>query len=136
MKSFRKAYIVALLGLLAFAPFASARVFIRGGYGPVWVGPPVYAYGPYPYAYPYAYGYPAEIRYTGKLKIKNAMKGESIYIDGGFVGVTGKVNSIPLSAGTHDVQVRDAGGNTFYQEKVNIIGGRTTEIHPDSGSPS
>ena len=68
--------------------------------------------------------------YTGELKIKAPMPGASIYVDGGFVGVTDKVKNIPLPAGTHEVQLRDPDGRTFYQESVAIIAGKTTQIQP------
>jgi hypothetical protein len=29
------------------------------------------------------------------------------------------------------VELRDPSGNTFYRESVQVIPGRTTEIHPD-----
>jgi hypothetical protein len=32
---------------------------------------------------------------------------------------------------TNDVELRDPSGNTFYRETVQVIPGRTTEIHPD-----
>ena len=73
---------------------------------------------------------PGPSSYTGELKIKAPMPGASIYVDGGFVGVTDKVKNIPLPAGTHEVQLRDPEGRTLYQESVEIIGGRTTQIQP------
>ena len=128
MKSLLTASAIALFGLLTLAPVASARpprIIIRGGFGfgyPVWFSP---YWGP-----SYIYTYPVPVTYTGELKIKAPMPGASIYIDGGFVGVTDKVKNIPLPAGTHEVQLRDPDGRTFYQESVEIIAGRTTQIQP------
>ena len=126
MKTFLKVSAIALFGLLTLAPVASARpprIIIRGGFGyPVWLGP---YWGP-----TYFYAYPVPVTYTGELKIKAPMPGASIYVDGGFVGVTDKVKNIPLPAGTHEVQLRDPEGRTLYQESVEIIGGRTTQIQP------
>ena len=125
-KSFSTASAIALVGLLALAPVASARpprIVISGGFGyPVWFGP---YWGP-----SYVYTYPVPVTYTGELKIKAPMPGASIYVDGGFVGVTDKVKNIPLPAGTHEVQLRDPDGRTFYQESVAIIAGKTTQIQP------
>jgi hypothetical protein len=127
MKSLWKASAIALFGLLTLASAASARpprIFIRGSFGyPVWVGP---YWGPN-----YIYTYPVPVIYTGELKVKAPMPGASIYVDGGFVGVTDKVKNIPLPAGTHEVQLRDPDGRTFYQESVAIIAGRTTQIQPE-----
>jgi hypothetical protein len=127
MKSLWKTSAIALFGLLTLASAASARpprIIIRGGFGyPVWFGP---YWGPN-----YIYTYPVPVIYTGELKIKAPMPGASIYVDGGFVGVTDKVKKIPLPAGTHEVQLRDPDGRTFYQESVAIIAGRTTQIQPE-----
>ena len=126
MKTFLKVSAIALFGLLTLAPVASAkppRIIIRGGFGyPVWIGP---YWGP-----SYIYTYPVPVTYTGELKIKAPMPGASIYVDGGFVGVTDKVKKIPLPAGTHEIQLRDSGGEILYQESVEIIAGRTTQIQP------
>jgi len=127
MKSLWKTSAIALFGLLTLASAASARpprIIIRGGFGyPVWFSP---YWGPN-----YIYTYPVPVIYTGELKIKASMPGASIYVDGGFVGVTDKVKKIPLPAGTHEVQLRDPDGRTFYQESVAIIAGRTTQIQPE-----
>ena len=127
MKSLWKTSAIALFGLLTLASAASAkppRIIIRGGFGyPVWFSP---YWGPN-----YIYTYPVPVIYTGELKIKAPMPGASIYVDGGFVGVTDKVKKIPLPAGTHEVQLRDPDGRTFYQESVAIIAGRTTQIQPE-----
>ena len=124
LKGFAVAAFVVLLG----ASSASARpprIIIRGGFVypyPVWVSP---YWGP-----SYIYTYPVPVTNTGELKVKAPMPGASIYIDGGFVGVADKVKNIPLPAGTHEVQLRDPDGRTFYQESVEIIAGRTTQIQP------
>jgi hypothetical protein len=122
LKGFAVAAFIVLLG----ASSASARpprIIIRGGFVypyPVWVSP---YWGP-----SYIYTYPVPVTYTGELKVKAPIPGASIYIDGGFVGVADKLKNIPLPAGTHEVQLRDPDGRTFYQESVEIIAGRTTQI--------
>jgi hypothetical protein len=124
LKGFAVAAFVVLLG----ASTASARpprIIIRGGFVypyPVWVSP---YWGP-----SYIYTYPVPVTYTGELKVKAPIPGASIYVDGGFVGVADKLKNIPLPAGTHEVQLRDPDGRTFYQESVEIIAGRTTQIQP------
>ena len=134
MKRILMASAVALLAVLSFAPAAPARVrvFVGGGYGfygpryygwygPGWYGP----YGPYPYYGPYAYSN------TGDVKIETHVKGDSIYVDGGYAGITGKLKKFPLRPGTHNIELRDRDGRTYYQERVEVIRGRTTEIRPE-----
>ena len=132
MKRFLKASAIALLAVLTFVPVASARgrVVVVGGfgygpgfYGPAWGG----WYGPYR-GYPYGY-YPAYN--SGNVKIVTHVKGNSVFVDGGFAGVTGKLKKFPLRPGTHNIELRDRDGRTFYQERVEVIRGRTLEIHPD-----
>ena len=126
MTRFGKAAAIALLALLTMAPAASARgrVVIVGGYG-FYGGPAWYPgwYGPYwgPY-----YAYPA----TGTVKIVTNAKNEPIYVDGGYVGVTGKTKKLALRPGNHTIEVRDTIENRRYQERVYVIAGRTVKIYP------
>lgn len=87
-----------------------------GWYGPGWYGPRYY-YGPR----------------AGEVKIDTKIKGNSIYVDGGFAGVTGKLKKFPLRPGNHNIEVRDRSGHAFYQERVHVIPGKTIKIHPDQG---
>lgn len=133
MKRFLKASAIALLACLTFVPAASARgrVFIGGGFG--YYGRGFYGparggwYGPY-WGHPYGY-YP--VRNSGDVKIVTHVKGNSIFVDGGFAGVTGKLKKFPLRPGTHTIELRDRAGRTFYQQRVEVIRGRTLEISPD-----
>jgi hypothetical protein len=65
------------------------------------------------------------------VKIVTHDKDASVYVDGGYVGPVAKAKNLPLRPGNHDVELRDPSGNTFYRETVQVIPGRTTEIHPD-----
>ena len=133
MKRFLRASAIALLACLTFVPVASARgrVFVGGGfgyygpgfYGPAWGG----WYGPYG-GYPYGY-YP--VHNSGDIKIETHVKGNSIFVDGGYAGITGKLKKFPLRPGTHTIELRDPNGRTFYQQRVEVIRGRTLEINPD-----
>jgi PEGA domain-containing protein len=137
MKRILMASAVALLAVLSFAPVASARgrIFIGGGYG--FYGPRYYGwYGPgwvYPGWYgPYGpYYAPSVYSNTGEVKIKTQTKGDSIFVDGGYAGITGKLKKFPLRPGTHNIELRDRDGRTYYQERVEVIRGRTTEIRPE-----
>lgn len=133
MKRIFLAAAIAILGPLTMAPMASARgrVVIVGGYGFYhpwgygWYGGP--AWGPY---WGPGYGYYPQAN-AGNVKIETHMKGESIFVDGGFAGVTGKLKKFPLRPGTHTIALRDSDGRTVYQESIEVIRGRTIEIHPD-----
>lgn len=142
MLRFWKPTAIALLALATLAPTASARGFRTGAV----VAQPYYRvyYGPafYPRGYGWGWWYdpwygpwggPAYNRgpLTGKVKIETKLKGEAIYIDGGYAGRTGELKKFPLRAGTHTIELRDARGHTFYQERVNVIAGKTLKIRPD-----
>jgi|SRR5580700_8817717 hypothetical protein len=129
-----KAPLIAVIALGSFLISASpASAMVRGGfrggfYGGGWYGggwgwgwaPGWYGfYGP-----GYYYG-PA----AGKVKIVTPDKGASVFVDGGYVGPVAKAKKFPLRPGRHDVELRDLNGHTLFREQVQIIPGRTTEIH-------
>jgi hypothetical protein len=120
---------IALLALLMLAPMASAqrhgRVFVRGGFG--FYGPGFY--GPYWGGYwggPYGYygGGPA----MGEIKIDTPAKDALVYVDGGYAGLSGKLRHFNLSAGTHDIELRDPSGKAFFQEHVQVLRGKTIDV--------
>ena len=102
------------------------RVFIGGGFRGGYFGPAFY---PYPYYYSY-WGQPyyGVVPNQGDVKIESHVKGASIYVDGGFAGVTGKLNKFPLTPGSHDIQVKDPAGNMMFQNRVQVLVGKTVEI--------
>ena len=143
MKRILKLAPIALLAVLALVPAASAQrgvVIIRGGYFGGFYGPHFFGYigpGPWVYGYwgaPYGFGYISGAN-SGEVKIDTKMKNASVYLDGGFIGKADKVKKFALKAGEHDIELRDPSGNTFYQEHIRVLPGRTVEIEPDS-SPS
>jgi len=133
MTRFWKASAIVLLAILALAPLASAWprhvVVIGGGFGwgPYW-GPgwysPYWGYGPGYYAY-------GPRTNSGKVKLVTQMKDASVYIDNGFAGTAGKLKNFPLRAGTHTIELRTHDGRSFYQERIDVIAGKTIELHPD-----
>ncbi len=140
MKRFLTSAAIALLALVMLAPAAFARGFEREG-GVVVVHPYYGFYGPgfYPWWgwgggwwYDPWYG-PAYYRgpNEGKVKIETKAKGNAIYVDGGYAGVTGKLKKFSLRPGTHTIALRDIKGHTFFQERINVIRGKTLKIHPD-----
>jgi hypothetical protein len=141
MSRFAKAPLIAALALGTFfisAPAASAAFrggfYGRGwygggwgwGWGPGWYGPGFYGwYGPGFYYGPSA----------GKVKIVTPDKSASVFVDGGYVGPVAKAKKFPLRPGNHDVELRDLNGHILFDERVQVVPGRTTEIHtnPDGG---
>jgi PEGA domain len=122
MKALGKTLAIAVFGglLLPLAPAASAQRRVV-------IVEPVPIYYPYFHAYGY-YGPYVRPEYTGYVKIDTHLKGDAIYVDGGYAGVTGKLKKFPLRPGNHDIVVKDAEGRAFYQERVAVLLGRTTKI--------
>lgn len=118
---------LVLLALAIFVPVASARprIFIGGYFGPGFYGPAYYSwYGP---AYFGAYG---EVPgpYAGNVKIDTKMKDAGVYVDGGYAGTVGQLKTFPLRPGTHNIELRDPSGQTIFQEKVDVLAGKTTKL--------
>jgi hypothetical protein len=125
---------LALAALAAVAQPASAQRFIRrrpffaspyygyGWYGQGWWGPGWYD--------PWGGAYLVPRPNLGEVKIVTKTKGDSIYVDGGFAGVTGKLKHFELKPGNHDIELRDPSGRTIFQQRVQVILDRTTEIRP------
>jgi hypothetical protein len=128
-KRISKILITGALAMAAIAPIASARpqVFVRGYVGPAYYGP---AYGWYgPVWRPYGYGYVPVAPY-GSLKFEHTLKVTSVFVDGGFAGTVGQLKTFKLHPGTHNIELRTPDGHTFYQERLDIIAGRTLKITP------
>ena len=117
--------------LLGMAPSVSAQRIIRRRIVVVAPGPYFY-YGPY---YPYDFYYPYPPRYAagnyGEVKIEahHEQKQANVYIDGGFASKLKDHNKFALKAGNHDIELRDAGGEVIYQERVAVTVGQTTKLH-------
>lgn len=115
------------LALAIFVPVALARprVFVGSYWGPGFYGPAYYGwYGPGYYA-PYRV---APAPYEGKVKIETKMKDASVYVDGGYAGTVGQLKTFPLRPGTHNLELRDPSGQTIFQEKIDVIAGKTTRL--------
>jgi hypothetical protein len=136
---------IALGSMFMSTPAASAqvtatpvafRVGFRGGwgYGGGWYGPRWgWGWGPgwYAWGYPGYYGYGFYGPSAGKVKIVTHDKNASVYVDGGLVGPLADAKKFPLRPGDHDIELRDLNGRTLYHERVNVIPGRTVEVHPN-----
>ena len=123
MSRFWRASAIGLLALVTLVSVASARPWG----GRVWYGPGWVWYGPgwyYPYWGP---GY-VPMPSTGNVKMDTPMKDASVYIDGAYAGLAGKLKEIPLRPGSYNIELRDPDGRTLYQQQVRVIAGKTTEI--------
>jgi hypothetical protein len=134
MKRLLRYSAIALLALATSVPMASARGFYgHGFYGGVGLGfyPGYYAgYGPW-----YGPGYWGPGYYlpnAGEVQIVTKHKGDQIFVDGGYAGLTGDLKKFPLRAGSHTIELRNAKGQTFYQEKINVIAGKKIKIQSDN----
>jgi hypothetical protein len=83
---------------------------------------PYYVY-PYPYAPYYMY------RNYGEVKIETNRKYSDVYIDGGYAVTIKKSKKFALRPGTHDIELRNSDGVTFYQQRVTVMVGETTKLH-------
>ena len=101
-----------------------------GGWGP-------YRYGgwglfdPYwssPFIHPALYsGFPYSSMNTGGVKLINADKDASVYIDGAYAGTVQKLKTIRLEPGKYKVEVRSSHGTSF-ERKVYVLSGKTVEL--------
>ncbi|HLY19833.1 MAG TPA: PEGA domain-containing protein [Bryobacteraceae bacterium] len=123
--------VIALTVLLAVNPApASARVFVGGFYGPGFYGPG-WGWGGGPGWYGAAWGGPYGYYYRphGTVKIDTHNKAAAVYIDGGYAGTVAEIHKFNLRPGVHDLSVRAPNGQTLYNQRVQILNGRTTKIH-------
>lgn len=131
---------LALAVLLVFVPLASARPpgfgfgghFGYGpgfyyGYAPGWYGPGYYPWGWYGPGWYEPYGYvPNSV--AGKVKIDTKAKDSEVYVDDGYAGTVKQLGTFPLKAGTHDITLRHPDGQSFYQQHIDVIAGKTIDI--------
>jgi hypothetical protein len=121
MPRYLKVSSIALLALVCIVPVASARPFVvmRGYYGPAWYGPG--------WVVPYSYD---RGPVTGGVKFDTKMKDAFVYVDGGYAGTVGQLKTFQLRPGSHDVELRDRAGHSFYQEHIEVVAGKTLKLVP------
>lgn len=82
--------------------------------------------GAYPY-YPYlTYNVPPNY---GQVKVETNRKDTSVYIDGGFAATTDNAKKFALRPGGHDIELRDAEGQTPFHERIAVTIANTTELY-------
>jgi hypothetical protein len=65
---------------------------------------------------------------AGKVKFDTKIKNAQVYVDGAYAGTAQQLGSFPLKAGTHDVELRDASGQSVYSQHLDVIAGKTLKI--------
>lgn len=127
---------LALFALLLLAPFASAHppggfaggrfgggAFVGPGFfGAGWYGPGWYGLGWYE---PYGY-VPANA--AGMVKFDTKAKDAEVYVDGGYAGTVKQLGTFPLKAGTHDIELRQPDGKSFYTQHVSVVPAKTIKL--------
>lgn len=65
----------------------------------------------------------------GQVKVETNRKDTSVYIDGGFAATTDKAKKFALRPGGHDIELRDAEGQTPFHERIAVTIANTTELY-------
>ena len=104
--------------VVVFRPYAAYGF----GWGPAWYSPYYY-----PNYYPGPLIYATGPRH-GDVKIETHLKDASVYVDGGFAGMTPKLKQFGLQPGNHDIEVRDSAGQTLFHDRVHVLEGKTVQI--------
>jgi len=73
----------------------------------------------------------AASHHNGEVKIKTHMKDAAVYVDGGYLGVAGKINKFDLAPGVHEIELRDRSGRIIREERVNVPYDGKTKIKID-----
>jgi hypothetical protein len=65
------------------------------------------------------------------VKIATHDKDASVYVDGGYAGTVANAKKLSLPPGGHELALRAPNGQTLYDQRVEVIRGRTTQVHVD-----
>ena len=127
MTRYWKYFALVVLTLAIGVPAASAhsRVFVGGYFGPGFYGPGYYGwYGPGYYYGPYA----VPVQNVGKVKFDTKMKDAGVYVDDAYAGTVKQHGTFALRPGAHNIELRDPSGKSIFQERVNVLLGKTTKL--------
>ena len=120
--------LVLAAALVGLAPASAAvrGVWVRPwGYG-YWHDPFFYSYGPYYGPYGTYHGN------QGEVKLDTKVKDADVFVDGAYAGKSGKLKSMWLQPGAHDLDVRAPNGERFAQ-RIYVLTGKTIHIRPALG---
>jgi len=124
---------------------------VSAGYSHFW-GPGVYPYGYpygpyyspistawwdpfwgfYPVGYPVGYFSPADGK--GEVKLSDAPKTASVYVNGGYAGTVEHLKSFWLDPGVYDLVLSGSDGRE-YQQRVYVLSGKTLKIQAKLAKP-
>jgi hypothetical protein len=123
MRRFSHALVILLVGglFLSAVPSVSSaqvrrRVIIVERFDPFF---PWYAY-PYP-PYHMAANY-------GEVKIDPQHRFAKVYVDGGYAASITKSKKFALRPGSHEIDLKNSDGATFYHERIAVLVGQTTKL--------
>jgi hypothetical protein len=131
----RKGLLIVAAVAMTLAPI-SASAAVRGGFAirGLYGGPGFYGgfyspfWGPYwgpGYVGPY-YAYPN----SGEVKLDTKVKDALVFIDGSYAGTTHENKTMRLRPGSYSIEIRE-NGQTPFSEKVYVVAGKTTHLHPE-----
>ena len=118
-------------------------IVVSAGYAHFWPGayPYGFPYGPFyspisaalwwdpywdfPVGYPAGYFRPGEGK--GEVKLNNAPKSASVYLNGGYAGTVERLKSFWLDPGVYDLVLSVPDGRE-YQQRVYVLTGKTLKI--------
>ena len=78
------------------------------------------------YSYPYPPYYMAAN--YGEVKIDPNHRFAEVYIDGGYAGTIKKSKKFALRPGTHEIDLKNSDGVTFYHQRVAVLVGQSTKL--------
>ena len=127
------AVVLTAVALPCFAGVHLGTVAIGFGYGYGPWGPPWYAYdgfygpwGPWGPFYPAGY-FVQPGPDKGTVKLVNANKDASVYIDNGYAGKVSELKKISIKPGVYDLELRSPDGTTA-QKRVYVLSGKTVKL--------
>lgn len=88
-----------------------------GFYGPYW--------GPYSPFYPAEFFAPGPDK--GTVKLVNADKNSSVYIDNSYAGKVSELKTMNLAPGAYDLELQPPGGKSI-QKRIYVLSGKTVRL--------
>jgi hypothetical protein len=89
-------------------------------------------WGFFPAVYPVGYFSPGDGR--GEVKLNDAPKGASVYVNGGYAGTVEHLKSFWLDPGAYDLVLSTPDGRQ-YQQRVYVLTGKTLKIEAKLAKP-
>jgi hypothetical protein len=126
-KARKSVYVCAFAVALCAFPFTSSALAVGRGHGFVRAGfYPGYGWGWGPFWGDYTWA-PYYLDYTGTVKLENALKSDSVYINGSYAGSAKELHSIYLDPGSYTITVK-SNGKTIVDRQVYVVTGKTIKL--------